>query len=259
MVVKLRLQVALAKLGFASRRSAVELIQAGRVKVNGENALFPSERVDLEKDKITVDGQSSFVSARVYCLLNKPKDVVCTVKDKYAGRTVIDIVGKRDTRIYPVGRLDKDTTGLLLLTNDGELAFRLTHPKFGIVKIYHVCVSGCVNRSKIGQLEQGIILEGKRTYPCKIGIIKQQKKETTLEVCLTEGRKRQIKKMFMAVGHPVLAIQRTAFGPLKLANLEEGRWRALSSQEVARLKQLCRLKTGGEGTEKEQAECGNNN
>lgn len=236
MAFKLRLQVALAKLGVASRRSAVELIQAGRVKVNGKNALSPAERVDLTKDKITVDGQSSFVPAQVYCILNKPKDVVCTVKDKYAGRTVMDIVGKKDTRIYPVGRLDKDTTGLLLLTNDGELAYRLTHPKFGIEKIYNVCVSGCINQSKIRQLEQGIILEGKRTYPCKICIITQQKKETTLEIGLTEGRKRQIKKMFTAIGHPVLTIQRAAFGPLKLANLKEGQWRALSAEEVAKLK-----------------------
>lgn len=232
----MRLQVALAELGFASRRGAEKLIQAGRVKVNGRPALSRGERVDLVRDKITVDGRVSDLAAKVYFLLNKPKDIVCTVKDKYAGRTVIDIAGRKDTRVYPVGRLDKDTTGLLLLTNDGELAYRLTHPKFAVEKIYNVTVSRCLNRHKIRKLEQGIMLEGRMTYPCKICIVRQEEQETRLQICLTEGRNRQIKKMFTAVGHPVLTIQRVAFGPLKLGSLKEGRWRALSAEEVAELK-----------------------
>lgn len=233
---KIRLQVALAQLGFASRRGAAEIIKAGRVRVNARPAFKPGQRVNLEKDTITVDGEASCVQKKVYFLLNKPKGVVASVKDKYAGQTVLDLIRQKDVRIYPVGRLDKDTTGLMLLTNDGELAYRLTHPKFGIKKIYQVCVKGSVSRRKLEKLEAGILLEGEKTLPCKIKVIAGKKEATKLEIQLTEGRKRQIKKMFAALDHPVLTIERIAFGPLKLGALKAGRWRPLKASEAAELK-----------------------
>ena len=236
MVKNLRLQVALARLGFASRRGAIEIIKKGRVKVNGVPIFKPGQRVRLEKDTITVDGKSSCIQKKVYFILNKPKGITTTVKDKYAGRTVVELIGQKVVRIFPVGRLDKDTTGLLLLTNDGELAFRLTHPKFGIKKIYRVCAQGSISREKLKNLTKGILLEGKKTFPCKIKVIARQKENTLLEIQLTEGRKRQIKKMLAAVGHPALAIERIGFGPLRLANLKGQLWRSLTDNEVVELK-----------------------
>jgi 23S rRNA pseudouridine2605 synthase len=240
MIGKIRLQVALAQQGFASRRAAVEIIKAGRVKVNGKAVREPGCRVNPEKDAITVDGKKSCVQKKVYFLLNKPDGVVTTVRDRHSAQTVLELVKQKDARIYPVGRLDRDTTGLLLLTNDGDLAYRLTHPKFGIKKVYHVRITrnGLSNSdidAKIKKLEAGILLEGKKTFPCEIGIVSGTKKIVRLNVMLFEGRKRQIKKMFAAVGHPVLSIERTAFGPLKLARLKTGQWRKLKPSEVAEL------------------------
>lgn len=232
----LRLQVALAHLGFASRRRAAEIITLGRVKVNGRLVLQPGQRVNLEKDTITVDGKKSCIPQKVYFVLNKPAGVVSTVKDRYAGCSVLELIKQKDTRIYPVGRLDKDTTGLMLLTNDGELAYRLTHPKFGINKIYHILIEGSIFGQEVKRLEKGIILEGKKTYPCKIKVMGKRTHPTRLEIQLAEGRKRQIKKMFAALGHPVLAINRVAFGPLRLGQLEAGGWRRLRQEEIRVLK-----------------------
>ena len=237
----LRLQAALAQLGFASRRGAAEFIKAARVKVNGKVIFKAGYRVDLEKDTITVDGRSSCIQKKVYFILNKPKGVVTTVKDRYARHTVLDLIKQKDVRIYPVGRLDKDTTGLILLCNDGELSYRLTHPKFGIKKIYRVCVEGVILEKTLKRLERGILLESSKTYPCKIKVIADKKGATALEIELTEGRKRQIKKMLAAVGHSVLTIVRTGFGPLKLADLKTGFWRKLKSEEIAQLKKAAKV------------------
>lgn len=236
MAQNLRLQVALAQLGVASRRGAKEFIKAGRVQLNGRAIYKPGQKVDLEKDTITVDGKSSCIQKKVYFILNKPEGFVSTVKDRFASRTVFDLIRPKGLRIYPVGRLDKDTRGLLLLTNDGKLAYHLTHPKFGIKKVYQVCVQGSVPLTKVKRLEKGILLEGKKTYPCKIKVIADKGKTTDLEIQLTEGRKRQIKQMFALLGHPVLAIQRIAFGPLKLGRLKTGLWRRLNLPEIAELK-----------------------
>lgn len=232
----LRLQVALARLGFASRRGAKKVIQAGRVKVNGQIIFQPSQRVNLAKDSITVDNKSSCIQKKIYFILNKPKDVVATVKDRHARKSVVDLIRAKDVRIYPVGRLDKDTTGLLLLTNDGELAYRLAHPKFGIPKVYRVCVEGSIDREKLNKLASGILLEGKKTHPCRIKILTTMQQATRLEVQLTEGRKRQIKKMFSACAHPVLSIERVAFGPLKIGGLKLGQFRPLQADELDKLK-----------------------
>ncbi|MBN2096856.1 MAG: rRNA pseudouridine synthase [Candidatus Omnitrophica bacterium] len=242
MAERLRLQVALAKLGIASRRGAKQIIEAGRVKINGRTVLKPAERLNIEKDIVTVDGQRRYIQKNVYFILNKPKGVVSTVKDKYAKRSVLDLVKQKGMRIYPVGRLDQDTTGLLLLTNDGELTQRLTHPRFGIKKVYRVCVRGEIELSELKKLEQSIFLEGKRTYPCKIKLLTQDNKTTSLEIQLSEGRKRQIKKMFALVGHPVLSITRVAFGPLRLTGLKAGEFRRLKEEELIQLKKATGLR-----------------
>lgn len=234
---KIRLQVALAQLGFASRRGAAEIIKAGRAEVNGRVVVQPGLRVDLEKDAITAEGRSSCIQKKAYLMLNKPKGVVSTVKDKHAAETVLSIIKPKNLRVYPVGRLDKDTTGLLLLTNDGELAYRLMHPKFGVKRVYQVCVKGTISQKKIKKLQTGILLEGKKTFPCKIKPVAFKNQLSSLEVELSEGRKRQIKKMFAAFGHNVVSIRRVAFGSLKLANLKAGQWRALKEQEIAELKE----------------------
>ncbi len=239
---KLSLQAALAHLGHASRRKGEELIKSGRVEVNGQAVLIPATRVDLASDRITVDGKAKDIPKKVYFLLNKPKGVTTTVKDRHAKQTVLDLIKQNDLRVYPVGRLDKDTSGLLIISNDGDLAYRLTHPKFGIKKVYRVCVKGMITCDKISKLEAGILLDGKRTFPCRIEIISAGKHNTRLKVELTEGRKRQIKKMFAKVGHPVLEIHRTAFGSLELAGLKVGQWRPLRDREVAELKRAVGLK-----------------
>jgi len=235
---KIRLQVALAQLGFASRRAAAELIKLGRVRVNSQPVLEPGARVALGQDTITVDGKEGCVQKKAYFMLHKPKNVVTTVKDKHAKETVIDLIKTKGVRIYPVGRLDQDTTGLLLLTNDGELTLRLTHPKFGVKKVYRVSVKGNIELKTLKKLEAGIILEGKKTFPCKIKLLGQKNQESRLEVELTEGRKRQIKKMFAVCGHPVLGIKRIAFGPLTLGALKSGAWRKLTIQELSQLDRL---------------------
>ena len=236
MAKQLRLQVALAKLGFASRRGAADIIKAGRVRVNGRVRLQPGQRIDLRNDTISVDHKSSCIQKKVYFIINKPKGVVTTVKDRYADRCVLDLIRHKDARIYPVGRLDKDTTGVLLLTNDGELAYRLTHPKFGIKKVYRVGLKGCPGQKELKNLESGVLLEGKKTFPCRIKVMARTKCASRLEIELTEGRKRQIKKMFLKLGYPVLSIERVAFGPLKLAGLKIGLWRPLRFEEIAQLK-----------------------
>ncbi|MFH1046337.1 MAG: pseudouridine synthase [Candidatus Omnitrophota bacterium] len=236
MAKTIRLQVALARLGFASRRKAAEIIRAGKVKVNGRLIHLPGFRVTIGLDAITVDNKARTVEKKVYLILNKPRNVVTTVKDANAQRTVIDLIAPKDTRIFPVGRLDKDTTGLLLLTNDGELAYHLTHPKFEIKKVYRVHARGALTDEERQKLETGISLEGKKTYPCRIAQLSATNESSVLEVILTEGRKRQIKKMFAAVGHPALSIERIAFGPLKLKNLKQGKWRALTNQELQTVK-----------------------
>lgn len=230
-----RLQVVLARFGLASRRGVVDLIEAGKVEVNGKVVLEKGFRVDAGKDTIKVEGAvlpAGQARKKVYFAFHKPKGVMTTLQDPHAEKTVADYFKDVPERVFPVGRLDRDTTGLLILTNDGELAFRLTHPKFGVPKRYRARVQGSVTEGEIKRLEAGVELEEGMTAPCQIRIEKQDRNETLLFVVLHEGRKRQIRRIFDLVGHRVLELSRLNYGPLALDDLRPGGKKPLSKREI---------------------------
>ena len=227
----MRLARFLAHAGVASRRGAEEVVRAGRVAVGGETVLDPARDVG-EGDPVTVDGARVAPEAAVVYALHKPAGVVSTAEDTHGRATVVELVPEA-RRLYPVGRLDADTTGLLLLTNDGELAYALTHPRFEVPKTYEARVARPpVREAALRALREGVELEDGRTAPAEARRLRADR----IELVLREGRKRQVKRMCAAVGHPVRSLRRTAFGPLALGALEEGRHRRLSSAEVAALR-----------------------
>ena len=234
----MRLQKALAQAGIASRRKAVEIIESGKVEVNGRPVIEKGFSVNISKDKIAVDGRPIRPQGGVYIILNKPKNCISTTSDTHLRKTVIDLLGEFDKRVYPVGRLDKNTTGLLLLTNDGELAFRLTHPRFGVTKTYEATVRGVVSHAAIEKLKKGLFVDGRKTSPANVEIIYSDKEKTFLKIQIHEGRKRQVRLMLLTVGHPVISLKRTGFGNLALGTLKEGKCRLLSASEVAGLRKL---------------------
>ncbi|MCR4418959.1 MAG: pseudouridine synthase [Clostridia bacterium] len=240
-----RLAKALADLGVASRRRAEELIRAGRVRVNGVTVTDPARGVG-EGDVLEVDGRRLRPAPeRVALLLYKPAGYLSTVTDPFGRPTVLDLVGPQPYRLYPVGRLDLDAEGLLLLTNDGELAFLLTHPRHEVEKTYRVLVKGRPGPGALEQLRQGVRLEDGRTSPARVRQVGRRGSDTWLEITVHEGRKRQIKRMCRAVGHPVLSLTRTRLGFLTLKGLAPGRYRRLTAEEIGRLKALAR----GQGKE----------
>ena len=251
-----RLQVVLARFGIASRRGVVSLIEEGKVTVDGAIVKEKGFRVDAAKDKITVDGQAlatEIPQEKRYFLFNKPKGVMTTLQDPHAERTVADFFKDVSARLFPVGRLDHDTTGLLLMTNDGELAFRLTHPKFGVAKKYWVRVEGVVTEEKVKRLEKGVMLEEGRTAPCKVSIESTTSRETILYVTLHEGKKRQIRRIFERVGHYVIELDRLNYGPLMLGDLRRGDKRELKPYEVKQLEQATNSKPSKKPNPKESS------
>lgn len=235
-----RLQVVLARFGIASRRGVVTMIEEGHVRVNGNIVLEKGARV-FPKDKVTVDDtelSTDLPQKKRYFILNKPKGVMTTLQDPHATRTVADFFKDVPERLFPVGRLDRDTTGLLLMTNDGELTYRLTHPKFGVDKRYHVRVLGVVTQDKIKRLEGGVQLEEGKTAPCRIEVEKLSPRETSMFVILHEGKKRQIRRIFEKIGHRVIELERLNYGPLSIEGLRFGERRELTSREVSALKKV---------------------
>ena len=230
-----RLQKVLARTGWGSRRECEILIEDGRVKVNDEVAVL-GRRVKTATDKVEVDGVTIGVApGLVYYLLNKPVDVITTAKDTHGRQTVIELV-PLEPRVFPVGRLDAETEGLLILTNDGELGHRLTHPSFGIEKEYlaHVdCSSNGVSESALKKLRDGIELDDGITSPAEVG----QLQPGVLRIVIHEGRNRQIRRMCDAVGHPVERLVRVRIGPLIDRTLAPGKWRHLTTAEVVSLNQ----------------------
>jgi 23S rRNA pseudouridine2605 synthase len=235
-----RLQKIIAHAGFASRREAETMISSGRVTVNGRVVTELGSRAVADRDHIKVDGKLiTHAETHRYILLYKPKEVMTTVEDPQGRRTVIDLVRGIRERIYPVGRLDYHSEGLVLLTNDGELAFKVSHPTHGSVKTYHVKVRGVPEDRLIDKLQRGITIEGKRTLPCDISRVRttaaHEQGNSWFEVKLREGRTQQIRKMFQAVGHPVSKLKRVAIGPISDPNLTPGVWRELTQKEVKML------------------------
>lgn len=225
-----RLQKVLARAGFGSRRACEELILEGRITVNGEIAEL-GRRVDVEADEVRVDGVVTGVRPDlVYYLLNKPVGAVTTAQDPQGRPTVVELV-PGDPRVFPVGRLDKDTEGLLLLTNDGSLSHRLTHPSFGVEKEYLAQVVGNPTRGGLRRLREGVELEDGMTAPAKVSLLAPD----LIRITIHEGRNRQVRRMCDAIGHEVTRLVRTRLGPLADRNLEPGAWRALTTDEVRQL------------------------
>jgi len=229
---KIRLQKYMAQCGIASRRHSEELILAGRVKVNGETVTQMGFQVS-EQDRVEVDGKLIKKEEKlIYIMLNKPSGYVSTVSDPEGRKTVLDLIDGVNERIYPVGRLDYDTTGLLILTNDGNFAFENTHPGHEVKKTYIAEVSGIPSDKAVEALRKGIMLDGKKTAPARVEIVDVKSESSVLKIVIHEGRNRQVRRMCETVGHPVLKLKRTAIGKLTLGDLKPGEWRYLSFKEV---------------------------
>jgi 23S rRNA pseudouridine2605 synthase len=239
-----RLNRFLARAGVASRRGADELIAAGSVLVNGERPPPSGVLVDPDKDIVTIDGR--IVKPRTkhrYLMLNKPVGVITTAKDEAARTTVLDAVGEEGLaghRLFPVGRLDADTSGLLVLTDDGELAFRLTHPRYKVAKEYIAVVAGSPSASDLESMRTGVQLEDGKTQPAEVEVVGFDPAagtgRTEVRVVIREGRHRQVRRMLQAVGHKVQSLRRIGFGPLKLGRLKVGDWRVLGEGEIEALR-----------------------
>jgi 23S rRNA pseudouridine2605 synthase len=228
----MRLAKYLAHAGVASRRAAETLVSEGRVRVRGEVVRDPALDVD-ENSEVEVDGRVvSGPEERVVYAVNKPSGVLSTASDPHERPTIVGMVGGQGRRLYPVGRLDADSTGLILLTNDGALAHRLTHPSFHIAKTYRVRVDGAVGERALRALREGVELEDGRTAPASV----RRLAASELEITIHEGRNRQVRRMCEAVGHPVLALERVAFGPLRIGDLPRGGHRRLSDAELRLLR-----------------------
>jgi pseudouridine synthase len=223
----LRLQVFLSRSGACSRRKALEIVFSGRVTVNGRCVREPSFSVDPQVDRVCLDATPLGAAPPVYIVLHKPKGVVTTKSDRFAEKTVLDLLPEDLRHLNPVGRLDKDTTGLLLLTNDGDAAYRLTHPSVGVDKVYRVRLDKRLDDDDRKRLEAGVFLDGKKTRPCRMRL-----RGADVEVTLHEGRKRQVRRMFALLGYGVEELARLRHGPLTLGALAPGRWRRLTSREV---------------------------
>jgi pseudouridine synthase len=229
-----RLQKILAQAGYGSRRSCEALIVQGRVRVNGQRAQL-GQKADPARDKVTVDGEPAAAQSLTYILLHKPRGVVSSLEPQGDRQTVIDLVPAK-VRLYPVGRLDLDSEGLILLTNDGELANRLTHPRYGVEKEYRVLVKGDPDEERLSAWRRGILLEGKRTLPAKVARERRAHDQTWLRVVMREGRKHEIRDIGLTLGMPVERLIRVRLGGLELGELRSGQWRALTRKEVESLR-----------------------
>ncbi|MBR4761619.1 MAG: rRNA pseudouridine synthase [Clostridia bacterium] len=232
---KIRLQKYISECGIASRRKAEELIAAGKVKINGRVAAI-GDKVDPKRDKITVSGKRTVAqSQKVYIMLNKPRGYVTTLKDEFDRKNVSDLVKGVGVRVFPVGRLDRDSEGLLLLTNDGAFANNITHPSKHVNKTYDVTVKGAVDDGQIKTMASGVVIEGIKTKPCDIFVTERKTDRTHLRFVISEGRNRQIRKMCAAVGLEVIRLKRIEIAGVKLGGLKMGDWRNLNERELARI------------------------
>lgn len=241
---KIRLQKHLSECGIASRRKAEELIENKKVRVNGRIASL-GDKVDPVRDKVTVLGKNVVpVNRKVYIMLHKPRGFVTTVSDELGRKCVTDLVKDVGVRVFPVGRLDKDSEGLLFLTNDGEFANNLTHPSKHVNKTYRTTVKGQVDDEQIVKLASGIEIDGKKTLPCECFVAERKSDRTVLIFVIHEGRNRQIRKMCEAVGLTVIRLKRTEIAGVKMGMLPQGKWRDLNEREMKRLTAISSSKEG---------------
>jgi 23S rRNA pseudouridine2605 synthase len=242
-----RLQKILSRAGISSRRAAEKMIAEGRISVNGTVVVEPGTKADPEKNEIRLDGRLiSLETERIYLMLHKPKGYMTTLSDPQGRPIVTDLLNGVETRVYPVGRLDYDSEGLLILTNDGEFAQRLQHPRYGIPKIYRVKVEGHLLKEELKTLESGIDLPDGRFAPADVQLEKTNPGSTWLIMTISDGRNRVIRRAFEFLGHPVARLIRVAVADITLASLREGAWRLLTPREVDRLLALA----GSRKTEK---------
>ena len=232
-----RLQKYLASCGVASRRKSEEMILAGRISVDGIIVREMGTQIIPGSQKICCDNIPVIPDStqNIYILLNKPKGYVTTLSDPQGRPIVTSLLKNVTTRVFPVGRLDLNTEGALLLTNDGALAHKVLHPKFETNKTYEALVKGIPSSDRINSLKRGIMLEGKKTWPADISLIKQKERSALFKITIHEGRKRQVRKMFEAIGHPIINLKRTAYGQLKLGSLQSGSYRFLDTKELKKI------------------------
>ncbi|MEZ4569324.1 MAG: pseudouridine synthase [Thermomicrobiales bacterium] len=242
-----RLQKVMAAAGVASRRASEKLIAEGRVRVNGQIVRELGTKVDPDADRVEVDGQPIRSERPRYIIFNKPGGYITTLSDERGRRTVADLIDLPE-RVVPVGRLDRPTQGLLLLTNDGALANRVMHPRYSIDKEYLVLVDGFPPPEVIWNLREGVLLDGKRSIPEEVRPMRETEDGLLLKVVIQEGRNRIVRRMFEAVNYPVLRLVRTRVGPIQLGNLPQGAWRDLNEGELAQLREA----VGLDGEEREE-------
>lgn len=235
----MRINKYLADSGICSRRNADKLIEEGRVKVNGKIVRELGLDVNTDNETVMVDDKKvTPVTQFTYLIFNKPKGCITAVSDSRGRKTVMDYIDIEDKRLFPVGRLDYDSEGMLIITDDGDLAFRLTHPKNEIFKTYHVKIEGVINDTEIRSLRNGVMIDGYKTNRCSIRVLNIADNITRLEVKINEGRNHQIKKMFLTVGKTVIFLKRMAVGDLRLGGLSRGTYRYLKEEEIYYLKNL---------------------
>lgn len=245
----IRLNRFLAQAGVASRRKADELIADGRVAVNGDVVEDLGTKIDESSDRVTVDGRLVRIRGRgIYLMLHKPAGYLVTLDDPFERRTIRDLIPDLPSGVFPVGRLDRDSEGLLILTSDGELAYRLTHPRFEVAKRYVVHVRGEMDETAAGRLRTGVFVEGRKTAPAKVEVFERSGRGSVLQIEIHEGRKHEVRNMCEAVGHPVVSLKRVMFAGLSLSHLPAGHHRPLTGAEILRLKKAAKIKIGRHNT-----------
>lgn len=235
---KIRIQKIIADAGYCSRRKAEELISQKKVKVNGRPCSL-GDKADPRNDLISIDGENLYIERKkelVYLMLHKPRGYITTAKDEMDRKCVTDLVEDVGVRVYPVGRLDKQSEGLLLLTNDGKFANEIMHPSHHVTKTYRVTVRSMLNDETVVKLSEGVEIDGRRTLPCTITVLTNEPDRAVMLMVIREGRNRQIRKMCEAVGLEVARLKRTAIGPIKLGMLQPGEYRELSTEELRALR-----------------------
>lgn len=240
--MKEKLHKFMANCGVASRRKSEELILAGKVKVNGQVINTLGERIDPEQDVVLVNGKRiSLPKEQLYYMFFKPEGYLTTAMDPQGRPTIYDLIPELKGKVKPVGRLDMDTEGLLMLTNDGEFAFRLSHPKFEVKKTYKAIVEGQIDHKAIKALQEGVLLDDGKTAPAKVQVLEKRRRTSVVLLTIHEGKKRQVRRMLSAVGYPVLMLKRTAIDKVVLKNVDKGHYRPLTEKELIRLKSRLQL------------------